>query len=124
MAGTLEYGTENKVVTNETPEVVTEVVDQRDLITVSILPQSVFDAIVLDQDVYASEILQTDFDALVEDTSFGLNVVYAPYTPTEYESTLLMLYQEYGPATVSKTLFEEIEYVVNTLAHDATYGIV
>jgi len=124
MAGTLEYGTEDKIVSNETPEVISEVVDQRDLITSTLLPQSVLSATVLDDTVLSSTMVPTDFDANVEDTSYELTVIYAPYTPTEYESTLLMLYQEYGAASVSDALFQKIEYVVNELAPDATYGIV
>ncbi|MGD9670120.1 MAG: hypothetical protein AB7U75_13820 [Hyphomicrobiaceae bacterium] len=124
MGGTLVYGSEDKIVDNLTPEVVTEVVDKRDLITVTELPPSILEAFLLDDPIYQSTLVQTDFDAVVEDTALELTIVYAPYTPTEYESTLLMLYQEYGAATVSKTLFTEIEYVVNVLAPDATYGIV
>lgn len=124
MGGTLVYGSEDKIVDNLTPEVVTEVVDKSDLITVTELPPSILEAFLLDDPIYQSTLVQTDFDAVVEDTALELTIVYAPYTPTEYESTLLMLYQEYGAATVSKALFDEIGYIVNELAPDATYGII
>lgn len=124
MGGQLAFGDDVFIVTHETSVIELTLLEDVGIVTVIDLTQQDFDVTLTTDEVKEIELLQTDFDVTLQDASIAVTAVLYPAVLNEYEQTLMMLYQQYGFATVADRVFNSLEELVNVELPEGTAGII